>query len=93
MSVIYAFEGIIICLALAALYSLTLRARLYATPVIMWSNVSTEKLHFSGESIYYLPQMLIDYAGLPDSNMTRILRYERSCFKTNDVWKPTAASK
>lgn len=59
------------------------RARLYATPVIMWSNVSTEKLHFSGESIYYLPQMLIDYAGLPDSNMTRILRYERSYFKTN----------
>lgn len=26
---------------------------------------------------------LIDYAGLPDSDMTRILRYERSYFKTN----------
>lgn len=57
--------------------------RLYSTPVIMWSNVSAEKLDFSGESIYYLPQMVIDYAGLPDSDMTRILRYERSYFKTN----------
>ena len=33
--------------------------------------------------MYYLPQLLIDYAGLPDSDMTRILRYERSFFKTN----------
>lgn len=57
--------------------------RLYSTPVIMWSNLSEEKLSFSGESIYYLPQMLIDYAELPDCNMTRILRYERSYFKTN----------
>ncbi|MBD5526495.1 MAG: hypothetical protein HDR04_19265 [Lachnospiraceae bacterium] len=32
--------------------------------------------------MYYLPQALIDYAGLPDSDMTRILRYERSHFKT-----------
>lgn len=57
--------------------------RLYSTPVIMWSNFSTERLEFSGESIYYLPQMLIDYSGLPDSDMTRILRYERSYFQTN----------
>lgn len=33
--------------------------------------------------MYYLPQVLIDYAGLPDSAMTRILRYERKYFKTN----------
>lgn len=59
------------------------KERLYSTPIIMWSNVSAERLHFSGESIYYLPQMLMDYAGLPDSDMTRILRYERSYFKTN----------
>lgn len=59
--------------------------RLYATPVIMWNNVSEEKLDFSGESIYYLPMMLIDYAGLPDSDMTRILRYERSFFQTNST--------
>lgn len=56
---------------------------LYSTPVILWSNFSGEKLNFSGESMYYLPQALIDYAGLPDSDMTRILRYERSYFKTN----------
>ena len=57
--------------------------RLYSTPVIAWSNFSHEELSFSGESMYYLPQLLIDYAGLPDSDMTRILRYERSFFKTN----------
>ena len=57
--------------------------RLYSTPVIVWSNFSREEPVFSGESMYYLPQMLIDYAGLPDSDMMRILRYERSYFKTN----------
>lgn len=56
---------------------------LYSTPVIAWSNFADEELCFSGESIYYLSQTLIDYAGLPDSDMTRILRYERSYFKTN----------
>ncbi len=58
-------------------------ARMYSTPVIFWSNLSKEKPEFSGESMYYLPQVLIDYAGLPDSAMTRILRYERKYFKTN----------
>lgn len=57
--------------------------RLYSTPVIAWSNFSDAELSFTGESMYYLPQALIDYAGLPDSDMTRILRYERSYFKTN----------
>lgn len=56
---------------------------LCSIPVILWSNFSQNEIHFSGESIYYLPQMLIDYAGLPDSDMTRILRYERSHFMTN----------
>lgn len=56
---------------------------LYSTPAIMWSNVPHGEQDFSGESIYYLPQVLIDYAGLPDADMTRILRYERSYFKTN----------
>lgn len=59
------------------------KERLYSMPVIVWSNVSEEKLDFSGESMYYLPMMLIDYAGLPDSDMARILRYERSYFQTN----------
>lgn len=57
--------------------------RLYSTPVIAWSNFSDEKMSFSGENICYLPQILVDYAGLPDCDMTRILRYERSYFKTN----------
>ncbi len=57
--------------------------RLYSTPVIVWSNFSEKELSFSGESMYYLPQALIDYAGLPDCDMTRILRCERTCFKTN----------
>lgn len=56
---------------------------LYSTPVIAWSNFSDEKMSFSGENICYLPEILIDYAGLPDCDMTRILRYERSYFKTN----------
>lgn len=56
---------------------------LYLTPVIMWSNFPGEAQPYSGESMYYLPQALIDYAGLPDADMTRILRYERSYFKTN----------
>lgn len=59
------------------------KERLYSTPVIVWSNISEEKLDFTGESMYYLPMMLIDYAGLPDSDMTRILRYERLYFQTN----------
>ncbi len=59
--------------------------RLYSTPVIVWSNFAGEELSFSGESMYYLPQTLIDYAGLPDSDMTRILRYVRSSFKTNSL--------
>lgn len=57
--------------------------RIYSTPVILWSNFSQEEISFSGESMYYLPQILIDYAGLPDSDMTRILRYERKFIKTN----------
>lgn len=57
--------------------------RLYSTPVIAWSNFSDAELSFTGESMYYLPQVLIDYAGLPDCDMMRILRYERSYFKTN----------
>lgn len=56
---------------------------LYSTPVILWSNFPHEELSFSGESMYYLPLALIEYAGLPDCDMTRILRCERAYFKTN----------
>ena len=62
----------------------------YSVPVLLWSNSAAEELccreerpSFEGESIYYLPQMLLDYAGLPDSEMTLALRYERSLFKAN----------
>jgi len=65
--------------------SLETLERMYSTPAILWSNFSEGELSFSGESMYYLPQMLIDYAGLPDSDMTRILRYERAYFKTNST--------
>lgn len=60
----------------------TLR-RLYSVPVLMWSNFDAPETVFSGEGIQYLPQMLLDYAGLPDSDMACILRRMRGCFKAN----------
>lgn len=59
------------------------RQRLYSVPIIMWSNLSNEYPNFSGESIYYLPQILLEYADMPDSDMRRILRYERRFFKAD----------
>lgn len=62
----------------------------YSVPVLLYSNASAEELScrgekptFTGEGIYYLPQIILDYAGLPESDMTLALRYERSLFKTN----------
>lgn len=55
----------------------------YSVPVIMWSNINTEKMEFTGENINYLPQMLLEYAGLPESYMTQILCFERSIFKAD----------
>ena len=55
----------------------------YSVPVLMWSNCNNEKISFSGENINYLPQMLINYAKLPETKMTRILTYERSILKSN----------
>lgn len=63
--------------------SLEMKQRIYTTPVILWSNFSDENLDISGETINYLDYMLIDYCGLPDSNMTKILRYMRTQFKAN----------
>jgi phosphoglycerol transferase MdoB-like AlkP superfamily enzyme len=58
--------------------------RQYSVPCILWSNIDNADLPvFSGEGIYYLPQMLLEYAGLPDTNMRRILRYERKFFKAD----------
>lgn len=55
----------------------------YSVPILMWSNCNKEKISFSGENINYLPQMLIKYAKLPETKMTRILTYERSILKSN----------
>ena len=70
--------------------SMEQRRTVYSVPVLLWSNAAAEKSScrgtrpsFTGESIFYLPQMVLDYAGLPDSDMSLALRYERSLFKTN----------
>jgi phosphoglycerol transferase MdoB-like AlkP superfamily enzyme len=55
----------------------------YNVPVILWSNIQGDMPEFTGEGIYYLPQMLLEYAQMPDSDMQRILRYERNYFKAD----------
>lgn len=57
--------------------------RQYDVPVLMWSNFETKQLVFEGENISYLPQMLLEYAHLPESDMSRILRKQREMFRTN----------
>lgn len=58
--------------------------KLYSVPVIMWSNYELEQEPvFEGESIYYLPQMVLESAGLPECEMTRMLRYQRGVFRAN----------
>lgn len=61
--------------------------RKYSVPVLMWSNFCTDRVEFDGENINYLPQMLLEYAGLPEADMTRILRRQREVLKTNTrIW-------
>lgn len=58
--------------------------KMYSVPVAIWSNYETEGITVpEGESICYLPEMLIEYANLPDSDMTRILRCQKNMLKTN----------
>ncbi|MCM1145646.1 MAG: LTA synthase family protein [Blautia sp.] len=57
--------------------------RQYAVPVLMWSNFETEEMELNGENINYLPQIALEYAGLPDSPMTQILKYQRKILRTN----------
>lgn len=57
--------------------------RQYAVPVLIWSNFETKRISFNGENIGYLPQLLLEYAQLPESDMTRILQYQREVFQTN----------
>lgn len=57
--------------------------RQYSVPVIMWSNFNNKKVEFTGENINYLPQIILEYASLPESDMTQILKYEKEILKTN----------
>lgn len=58
--------------------------RLYSVPVIMWSNFELEsEPDFEGESIYYLSQMILESAGLPDSEMSLMLKNQREVFRAN----------
>lgn len=57
--------------------------RQYSVPILMWSNFNDERLNFTGENINYLPQILLEYAGLPGSDMTRILQCERETFQSD----------
>lgn len=57
--------------------------RHYSVPVLIWSNFETERITPDGENINYLPQMILAYAGLPDADMSRVLRRQREVLKTN----------
>lgn len=57
--------------------------RCYSVPVLIWSSFAADKITFDGENINYLPQMLLEYAGLPDADMSRILKHQREVLKTN----------
>lgn len=57
--------------------------RHYSVPVLIWSNFEADRMELDGENINYLPQMLLAYAGLPDSDMSLILKRQREVLKTN----------
>ena len=55
----------------------------YSVPILMWSNFIDQKIDFTGENINYLPQILLEYTGMPKTDMTQILQQERKYFKTD----------
>lgn len=57
--------------------------RRYSVPVLIWSNFEADRINPDGENINYLPQMLLEYAGLPDTDMSRVLKQQREVLKTN----------
>ncbi|MDE7176485.1 MAG: LTA synthase family protein [Lachnospiraceae bacterium] len=57
--------------------------RHYSVPVLIWSSFEADKIEPDGENINYLPQMLLEYAGLPDTDMSRVLKQQREVLKTN----------
>ncbi len=67
-------------------YSLEMVSRMQSIPLVLWSNYAPEKvakIQFSGEGIYYLPEALFRNLEMPDTNMMRILRLQRTAFKAN----------
>ncbi|MBR1930740.1 MAG: LTA synthase family protein [Lachnospiraceae bacterium] len=71
--------------------SVEMMKKTYSVPVILWSNLKNRESNtgewegrdepeFRGQAIYYLAEMIFSYAGLPDSDMMRIKRLERSEF-------------
>lgn len=65
--------------------------KLYTTPVLMWKNYDLEWTdtetdmagEITGNGINQLGGILLDYAGLPESNMSRILGYYGSLVKAD----------
>jgi phosphoglycerol transferase MdoB-like AlkP superfamily enzyme len=57
--------------------------RIYTTPVVCWNNYGGENVTASGENIMYLPEMLIHVAGLPDCELTKVLRSARNEMKAD----------
>lgn len=55
----------------------------YSVPILMWSNFNDKKIDFTGENINYLPQILFEYAGMPETDMTQILQCEKRHFRTD----------
>ncbi len=59
------------------------KRRHYSVPVLLWSSFEADRIEPDGENINYLPQMLLEYAELPDADMSRILKRQREVLKTN----------
>ncbi len=57
--------------------------RQYSVPVLMWSNFNDDRVAFSGENISYLSQIILEYAGLPETDMTQIIRSEKEMFRAD----------
>jgi len=57
--------------------------KIYTTPAVVWNNFSEEPFGLDGENINAIPDMLIDYIGLPQTRMTLINKYIRRYIKAD----------
>ncbi|MBD5520541.1 MAG: LTA synthase family protein [Lachnospiraceae bacterium] len=57
--------------------------RKYSVPVLLWSNFESKKIVFEGENINYLPQMVLEYSHLPETDMSRIIKQQRNVLRAN----------